>query len=82
MEIIVLLDMAVYIVLIGIVTFSGLNLRIIKNWLYGVLGFVCGFLIGYLKTGISLGVQMGLMLGFVLMFNGAMMYRHYQMFNK
>ena len=57
MAIIVLGNLFVFLVICGIVTFKGLDLKKRSNWWYCLYAFISGFMIGFLRSDDSGGYR-------------------------
>ena len=80
METIVIVILIPYLIVSGIGTFKGLDLRKWSSWLYGIYGFLSGLIIGFLTGNAGGGVKLGLLFAFGVMYGGAMVRLHRQRF--
>ena len=92
MAIIIIINIFLFVIVSGIGTFKGLDLKKWSSWLYGLYGLISGFLVGFvqegdngsLKLAINLtgSLQLGALFAFAVMYVGAMNRWHRQRFMK
>jgi len=72
MEKIVIANLIVFIIVSGICTFVGLDLKKWYSWLAGLYGFLSGCFAGFIVEDGSPSWQLGLLFAFVILSSGAM----------
>ena len=79
MQFITLCIIAIVIVILGYVSFQGLDLRKPANWLFGVFGLFCGYILS-LHIGINHidGILYGALTAFMILFQGGTQHLHQQ----
>ena len=81
MAIIILANFFVFLVVVAITIFIGLDLKKWPSWLYGIYGFLSGFLFGFsefndngslgLSMNLTGSLQVGAIFAFLIMWGGA-----------
>ena len=79
MEKIILANIIVFVIVGGICTIVGLDLKKWYSWLAGLYGFLSGCLVGFLREGGSPSWQLGLISAIAVMSSGAVM-RQYRIY--
>ena len=82
----------VFLIVLFICIFKGLDLKKWSSWLYGLYGFISGFLVGFLTSdggggyhlipSVTGSLQIGALFAFVIMYGGATSHWHRKRFAK
>jgi len=79
MEIIIIFSLLFSVSILGVAIFSGLDLKKVSSWLFGLSGFLCGLIIGIVsQAGLISGLQLGSIFAITIIFSGAIMRMHKQ----
>jgi hypothetical protein len=77
--VVLVISFVVFIWIVFVVSFRGLDLRKRSDWLYGVVGFLCGLAVGIAINGNLIeGLNMGFIFAFMILLAGVTMRRHKQ----
>jgi hypothetical protein len=82
METVLLVNLFVFVIVSGIGTFVGLDLKKWSSWLYGLYGFLTGFSTYFLRPDVVGSLQLGTIFAFLVMYAGAMNRWHRQRYEK
>jgi len=77
--VVIFVSFTVFIWIVFVASFQGLDLRKRSSWLYGVYGFLSGLALGTAINGNLIeGLNIGAMVAFIVLFTGVTMRRHKQ----
>jgi hypothetical protein len=77
--IVIVISFIVFIWVLFVVSFQGLDLRKQSDWLYGVVGFFCGLALGIAISGkVIESLSIGAIFAFMILFIGVTMRRNNQ----
>ncbi len=77
--VVIVFSLVVFIWIVFVVSFQGLDLRKWSDWLYGIYGFLSGLALGTAINGNLIeGLNMGFIFAFMILFTGVTMRRHKQ----
>lgn len=82
MEILVNLNVCVFVIVVVICTYNGLDLKKWSSWLYGLYGLITGLLMGLMRVNFKGGLQLGLLFAFAVLYGGATTRWHKQRYKK
>lgn len=80
MHVVAIVNLFVFLIVIGIGVFYGFDLKKWSSWLYGFYGFLSLFIVGYLFIDAKAGFFMGAVVALIVMYVGAMAFWHRQRF--
>jgi hydrogenase/urease accessory protein HupE len=79
---IVIANIIVFVIVYGICTIIGLDLKKWYSWLAGLYGFFSGCLAGFIREDDSPSLQLGLLFAIVIMSSGAMTCRNRRRYSR
>ena len=82
MERIVIANFIVFVIVYGICTIIGLDLKKWYSWLAGLYGFLSGCFFGFTREDGSPSLLMGMLFAVVIMSSGAMVRRNRQRYSR